>query len=104
MTRTKKKDPVPEGEELSWKACGLTLSSLYPLACSITPVQTFFELAKCWPINVLPTGDILDRLKRESLGVVKCPHYGAQIERGADESIVERVLGRPRLSGALALG
>ena len=111
---TKRKDPVPEGEELSWKACGLTLSSLYRLACSITdpdveitPIQAFFELAKVWPVDVLLSGDILDRLKREFLGVVKCPHYGAQIERGAYESIVERVLGRPGVAvvdDALALG
>jgi hypothetical protein len=36
---------------------------------------------------------ILDGLKRELVGVVKCPHFGAWMERGAFESVVGRVLG-----------
>lgn len=79
---------------------GLTLQSLHGLASSInpadldlTPVQAWFELAARYPIDVLLRRDVEDRLKREFVGVVKCPHYGAAIERGAFESICARVLG-----------
>ncbi|KAK3329356.1 BZIP-type transcription factor [Apodospora peruviana] len=101
-------NPVPEDMTTDWQASGLTLTSLYGLACSIsdadleiTPVQAWFELAACWPMAVLLRGDVLDRLKKEFVGVVRCPHYGAQIERGAYESIVERVLG-PEVDALLA--
>ncbi|KAK0731654.1 hypothetical protein B0H67DRAFT_82294 [Lasiosphaeris hirsuta] len=88
-------------EPIAWQAPDLTLQNLYGLACAvnsaseleITPVQAWFELADRFPMEVLLRKDVLEALKREFVGVVKCPHYGAQIERGAFESIVGRVLG-----------
>ncbi|KAK3335576.1 hypothetical protein B0T19DRAFT_436418 [Cercophora scortea] len=84
----------------SWQASGLTLHTLHRLASSltaptleITPVQAWFELAARVPMEVLLRREVLDALKREFVGIVRCPHYGAQIERGAYESVVGRVLG-----------
>lgn len=85
---------------VSWPASGLTLHSLYGLASSVNPsdlelapVQAWFELAARWPLETLLRKDVEDRLKTAFVGVVKCPHYGAAIERGAFESICARVLG-----------
>ena len=84
---------------ISWQASGLTLRSLYGLASSVnpadldlTPVQAWFELAARYPLEILLRRDVEDRLKREFVGVVKCPHYGAAVERGALESICARIL------------
>ncbi|KAK0734151.1 hypothetical protein B0T26DRAFT_687321 [Lasiosphaeria miniovina] len=85
---------------LSWQASGLTLHTLHGLASSlvpgdieVTPVQAWFELAARHPVALLLRADILAALKRELLGVVKCPHFGAVMERAAFESVVARVLG-----------
>ncbi|KAH8890886.1 hypothetical protein GQ53DRAFT_162040 [Thozetella sp. PMI_491] len=89
--------PIPP--DVSWQASGLTLQSLYGLASSVnmsdldlTPVQAWFELAAQYPTDLLLRPDIMDTLKMELEGVVKCPHYGAVIERTAFESIAGRVL------------
>jgi hypothetical protein len=110
---------------LSWKASGLTLKSLYGLACSlnpppppspslalaadnddeeddgscdrgaeIAPVQAWFELVARFGAAELMREGVLDRLKRELVGVVKCPHFGASIKRLAFESVVGRVMGK----------
>ncbi|KAK5663303.1 hypothetical protein OQA88_3731 [Cercophora sp. LCS_1] len=85
---------------VSWTTSDLTLQTLHGLACSIntadleiTPVQAWFELAAQWPVEVLLRRDVLDGLKRELTGVVRCPHFGACMEREAFESVVGRVLG-----------
>ncbi|GAB1310413.1 DNA independent RNA polymerase I transcription factor [Madurella fahalii] len=86
---------------LSWRTSGLTLRTLYELACSlnpaddveITPVQAWFELVGRFGAEVMMADGVLESLKREFVGVVKCPHYGASLERGAFESVVGRVLG-----------
>ncbi|KAK3940068.1 hypothetical protein QBC46DRAFT_386247 [Diplogelasinospora grovesii] len=93
---------VADGEGVSWQTEGLTLRSLYGLACSlnkdsegleITPVQAWFELTGRYPRELLLREDKIEEMKREFVGVVRCPHYGASMERGAFESIVYRVLG-----------
>ncbi|KAK4168540.1 hypothetical protein QBC43DRAFT_309064 [Cladorrhinum sp. PSN259] len=94
--------PAPDSpNEVSWKASGLTLQNLYGLACSlhgkydgeVTPVQVWFELVGRYGVETVLRG--IDEMKREFMGVVKCPpHYGAVLERGAFESVVGRVLGR----------
>ncbi|KXX74967.1 hypothetical protein MMYC01_207432 [Madurella mycetomatis] len=79
----------------------LTLRSLYELACSlnpaddveVTPVQAWFELVGRFGAEVMMAEGVLENLKREFVGVVKCPHYGASLERAAFESVVGRVLG-----------
>lgn len=88
-----------EPPHISWHGSGLTLQSLYGLASSINPsdvdlapVQAWFELAARYPLEILLRKDVQDRLKREFVGVVKCPHYGAAIERGAFESICARII------------
>lgn len=87
------------GSPISWPVSGLTLHSLYGLASSfnssdldLAPVQAWFELAARYPLETLLRKDVEDQLKREFVGVVKCPHYGAAIERGAFESICARIL------------
>lgn len=97
-------DPIPP--DLSWQASGLTLLSLYGLANSLnpsdkelTPVQAWFELASRYPMALLLRQDILEALKVAFVGVVKCPHYGAEIERSAYESIVHRILGPELVAG-----
>jgi len=85
--------------EVSWQASGLTLQSLYGLANSLnpsdqdlTPVQAWFELASQYPPALLLRDDIATQLKQAFVGVVKCVHYGATMERGAFESIINRIV------------
>ncbi|KAK4158469.1 hypothetical protein C8A00DRAFT_39190 [Chaetomidium leptoderma] len=89
------------GGGLSWKTSSLTLRALHGLASSlspddrveITPVQAWFELVGRFGVDVLMAEGVLERLRREFVGVVRCPHYGASLERGSFESVVARVLG-----------
>lgn len=92
--------PAPDSPDaVSWQASGLTLQSLYGLACSlhgeddaeVTPVQVWFELVARYGVDAVLGG--IDQMKKEFTGVVKCPHYGAVMEREAFESVVGRVLG-----------
>ncbi len=62
-------------------------------------MQAWFELAARVPAEILLRREILDALKRELAPLVKCPYYGAWMERGAFESVVGRVLGADYLSG-----
>ncbi|KAM3457446.1 hypothetical protein MY3296_001188 [Beauveria thailandica] len=86
---------------LQWPAPAVTLDSLHGLAQSlnpggvdeVAPVQAWFELAVRYPIDVLLRPAVLEALKREFKGVVRCVAFGAAMERGAFESIVLRVLG-----------
>ncbi|KAL8370698.1 hypothetical protein RB595_000860 [Gaeumannomyces hyphopodioides] len=92
---------LPAGPGSSWRASGLTLAALHGLAQSLaplagpelTPVQAWFELAARFPAGLLLRPDVSDGLKREFVGVVKCVHFGATVEREAFESVVFRVLG-----------
>ncbi|SPO01731.1 uncharacterized protein DNG_04404 [Cephalotrichum gorgonifer] len=86
-------------KSLAWQTSGLTLQNLHLLASSInggdlelTPVQGWFELAQRYEPSVLFKSEVMQALKRELEGVVKCPHMGAMIEREAFESVVERVI------------
>jgi hypothetical protein len=69
-------------------------ASLNPGDKELTPVQAWFELAANFHIGLLLDQDLMESLKREFVGVVKCVHYGATIERQAFESIIGRVLGQ----------
>ncbi|EAQ93301.1 hypothetical protein CHGG_01536 [Chaetomium globosum CBS 148.51] len=93
--------PIATNFEAYWCCTSLTLRSLHGLASSlnpndgveVAPVQAWFELVgRFGAERVMATG-VLERLKREFVGVVKCLHYGASMERGAFESVVGRVLG-----------
>lgn len=91
---------VPEGPSPSWGAGGLTLQNLRLLASSltpgdaeVTPVQVWFELVERYGAAAL-LGEAMEALKREFVGVVKCPHFGAVLEREAFESVVGRVMAR----------
>jgi len=105
LLRSAKPSDLPRNSaDCSWQTTGLTLHSLYGLACSIseadleiTPVQAWFELAGRYPREVLMRREVLDGLKRELAPVVKCPHFGAVMERAAYESVVGRVLGAPEM-------
>ena len=84
---------------ISWQSSGLTLQALYGLASSLcagdkelTPVQAWFELAERYPVELLLSKPVLEALKREFIGVVRCIHFGAVIERDAFESVVGRVM------------
>lgn len=92
-------NPISNGGDVSWQSRGLTLQSLHGLATSLnpgdlelTPVQAWFELAQAFDIDLLLSPTVIDNLKREFHGVVKCIHYGALIERQAFESVVCRVI------------
>lgn len=89
----------PKGAAPTWDASGLTLqnlrllaSSLIPGDAEITPVQGWFELVERYGSAAL-LGEAMEALKKEFLGVVQCPHFGAVMEREAFESVVGRVMG-----------
>ncbi|KAM3513815.1 hypothetical protein MY11210_002540 [Beauveria gryllotalpidicola] len=96
---------------LQWPAAAaaVTLDSLHGLAQSlnpggvdeVAPVQAWFELAARYPVDTLLQPAVLDALKREFKGVVRCVAFGAAMERGAFESIVMRVLGPGVITPAL---
>jgi len=97
VKRSSSKSPPPA---LSWRTSGISLESLRGLAMSLnpgdkelTPVQAWFELAAHYHTGLLLDSDLMESLKREFVGVVRCVHFGAVIERQAFESIVGRVLG-----------
>lgn len=84
----------------TWQASGLTLQNIYLLASSlaldeteITPVQGWFEMIERYGPDLLLNRELVEALKKEFVGVVKCLHFGAIIERDAFESVVERVFG-----------
>ncbi|CAI4214034.1 unnamed protein product [Parascedosporium putredinis] len=73
----------------------LTLRNLHGLASSLpvddkdlTPVQAWFELAGRYPAASFMLPEVVEALKREFVGVVKCFEFGATIERGAFDSVV----------------
>jgi hypothetical protein len=86
---------------LSWQTTALTLRSLHGLASSlnpddgveVTPVQAWFELVRRFGVERLMAEGVLGRLKRELVGVVRCPRMGCCLPRGAFEGIVAGVLG-----------
>ncbi|KAL2180371.1 uncharacterized protein P884DRAFT_78308 [Thermothelomyces heterothallicus CBS 202.75] len=87
---------------LSWTTTTLTLrslrglaSSLVPDSAELAPVQAWFELAGRFGVARLADRAVLDALKRELAGAVRCPHFGALIDRASFESAVGRVLGTP---------
>ncbi len=88
-------------DDLSWRTTSLTLAAIHGLASSlvpddaveVAPVQAWFELVRRFGADVLMAEGVLEQLKREFVGVVRCPHFGAVVERGAFESVVGRVLG-----------
>lgn len=89
-----------EAPSSPWPTAGLTLQNLHRLAASLhlddkelTPVQGWFELASRYTEDVLLNKSVMESLKREFVGVVKCFGFGATIERGAFDSIVGRVVG-----------
>ncbi|KAH6650762.1 RNA polymerase I-specific transcription initiation factor RRN3-domain-containing protein [Chaetomium tenue] len=96
--------PNPQNDTtppLTWRSTSLTLRSLHGLASSlnphdgveVAPVQAWFELVGRFGAERVMAAGVLERLKREFVGVVKCLHYGASVERGVFESVVGRVLG-----------
>ncbi|KAI9903164.1 hypothetical protein N3K66_002516 [Trichothecium roseum] len=91
----KSKSPEPmqwkTPERISLAALEGLASSLNPGDLELTPVQAWFELAARYPAGVLLRADVLSALKVELKGVVRCVYYGAAMERGAFESVVQRV-------------
>lgn len=90
---------APPPPDMSWPATGLNLQALYGLAASLnpgdkelTPVQAWFELANLYHPSLLLKPRVLEALRRELNGVVKCLHFGAVMEREAFESVVGRVV------------
>lgn len=94
---------------ISWQGTGLNLQALYGLASSLvpgdkelTPVQAWFEMAGQHHVGLLLSPRVLEALKKEFKGVVKCLHFGAVIEREAFESVLGRVVGQELASPGLA--
>lgn len=85
---------------LTWQAPDITLQTLFGLAVSLNPiselelapVQAWFELAARYPLSILLRLDVLNALKREFVGVVRCLYFGAVMERKSFESVVQRVV------------
>ena len=95
----------------SWRAEGLSLQGLYGLACSLNPsdeelapVQAWFEMAALYPTELLLREDVLTRLREAFRGTVRCPHFGAAINRDVFESIVARILGPEMEAWEVAAG
>ncbi|KAF7555643.1 hypothetical protein G7046_g6504 [Stylonectria norvegica] len=89
--------PTPPVVNFEWSTTGISLDSLHGLALSLnpggaelTPVQAWFELSARYPVERLLEPAVVDSLKQEFNGVVKCLHYGAVIEREAFESVTNR--------------
>ncbi|KAI0136463.1 hypothetical protein BJ170DRAFT_13297 [Xylariales sp. AK1849] len=94
-------DPTcrPHTTDIEWRSAGLTLDSLFALASTLNPpdqelapVQAWFEIARIWGPDVALDRQVIESLKGEFAGVVKCLHFGAVIEREAFDSIVGRVV------------
>ncbi|KAL2124570.1 hypothetical protein VTJ04DRAFT_935 [Mycothermus thermophilus] len=87
----------------SWRTSALTLRALHGLAATLasadpdgaelTPVQAWFELARRVGHDRLLVPSVLEALKRELHGLVKCRMYGACMRRDEFEGVVGRVLG-----------
>ncbi|SPQ18189.1 159b133d-05d1-45f9-afaf-3b8854c08c3e [Thermothielavioides terrestris] len=116
-TATNPASEDPNGDtplSCSWQTTALTLHALHGLAQSLAPaagpelapVQAWFELVGRFGAAALlrradtdahDDGDdddddapVLDRLKQGLAPLVRCPHFGASIERAAFEAVVER--------------
>ena len=93
-------DSHQTSQGLQWQAPDVTLQTLYGLAVSLNPisdkelapVQGWFELASRYPLSLLLRTDVVEGLKRELVGVVRCLYFGAVMEREAFESVVQRVV------------
>ncbi len=87
-------------EGIAWQAPDITLNTLFNLAASLnpmsdlelSPVQALFELLARYPLSVLLHPGVLEDVKREMVGVVRCLNFGAVMEREAFESVVQRVV------------
>jgi hypothetical protein len=95
-------ESLPERPAVSWEVPGgshFSLRSLYALAQTITlgeieltPIQAWFELAGRYPLEILLSPTVAERMRREFVGVVRCTEVGATMEREAFESVVGRVM------------
>jgi hypothetical protein len=95
-----KRSPRRSPPTFTWQGLRINLDALNGLAASLnpgdrelTPVQAWFELAARYQTGTLLDRSLLDALKREFKGVVKCVDFGAAIERQAFESVVYRMIG-----------
>ncbi|KAK3900289.1 hypothetical protein C8A05DRAFT_17388 [Staphylotrichum tortipilum] len=85
----------PDGN-ISWESSALTLRNLHGLASSLrkddevelAPVQAWFELVRRFGVGEVMREGVLERLKRELGGGVRCPHFGAALGRGVFEGVV----------------
>ncbi|KAI1394140.1 uncharacterized protein F4822DRAFT_38373 [Hypoxylon trugodes] len=98
---TTQSNPTPTTAAAA-SASGLTLEGLYGLASTLTPadgselapVQAWFEMLRLYSnSSALTDISTMDRVKSELASVVECVFFGAVIQRGAFEDVLERVLG-----------
>ena len=89
----------PATADISWRSNALTLESIFTLAQTLSsaevelaPVQAWFEIVSDYGPEIGLNPVLLETMKREFRGVVKCLHFGAVIERDAFDSIVHRVV------------
>lgn len=94
------RSPSVSGSAVRWQGPSITLDSLYGLASSLNagdaevmPVQAWFELASRYGAARMVDPQVLEALKREFRGVVRCVFFGAAMERESFESVVGRVMG-----------
>ncbi|KAF2972254.1 hypothetical protein GQX73_g1220 [Xylaria multiplex] len=85
---------------LAWSTRGLTLTNLRRLAgalnpsdAELAPVQAWFELASLYGVAIATDAAVLEELKRELAGEVKCVVFGAAVRRDVFEAALEKVIG-----------
>ncbi|KAI0430564.1 hypothetical protein F5Y09DRAFT_341497 [Xylaria sp. FL1042] len=88
------------GGQLAWPSRALTLTNLRRLAgtlnasaAELAPVQAWFELASLYGVAVATDGAVLERVKRELAGEVRCVMFGAAVQRDVFEAVLKRVIG-----------
>ncbi|KAK0670436.1 hypothetical protein QBC41DRAFT_221860 [Cercophora samala] len=101
------KPPPPTSDELlQWESSALTLKNLYRLSKVMekegedeqeaTPVRAWFEMVGRYGLERVmgKVGELKGELGRRKRGtVVRCPHFGARLDKGGWEGVVERVMG-----------
>ncbi|KAI0512544.1 hypothetical protein F5B22DRAFT_648648 [Xylaria bambusicola] len=93
--------PTAAGDhQLAWSTRALTLTNLRRLArtlnpsdSELAPVQAWFELASLYGVDTATNAAVLENIRRELVGKVRCVVYGAAVKRGVFEDALKKVVG-----------
>ncbi|KAI3329000.1 hypothetical protein HD806DRAFT_269239 [Xylariaceae sp. AK1471] len=67
--------------------------TLNPSDTELAPVQVWFELASLYGVAVATDKDVLENLKRELAGEMRCVTFGAAVQRDVFEGVLDKVMG-----------